>query len=322
MEIHINFFSIDFEVGQPVPGLSLSSTKARSYFPALADSGLKFIDYGTISPQLPQDQLKIHNDNDLKKIEWQRYQLAYNKCLSLLNHSTPLLNWGGDHSIALSTVGAFATHFKNEGYVLWIDAHADLNLPKSSLTGNFHGMPLAVLLNIDNIANESFPWLQETLDTNKLIYLGLRDLDPYEIDQIKKLRIKTFFYEDILEFGIVNVANEIHEITKGSPLHISFDIDSTNPIYAPSTGVIAHEGLTPFDFYILGEQLFRKSLIKSIDIVEVNPAIGNLDQVNLTYSTAFNFLISIFSENYPGGLYDDMGERNQRKYYPQMERSL
>jgi len=318
----INFSSIDIEVGQPVPGLSLSSAKARDYFQSLIKSGLQFIDRGSIVSPIAQEQPKIHTIDDLKRIEWEKYRLAYLKTIDLLNDTIPLLNWGGDHSMALSTVGAFATYFKNEGYVLWIDAHADINLPRSSLTGNFHGMPLSVLLNIENIAKDFFPWLEQTLEPNKLIYLGLRDLDPYETELIKKLNIKTFFYNDIVELGIVNIANEIHEITKGSPLHISFDIDSTNPIYAPSTGVTASDGLTPFDFYILGEQLFRKSLIKSIDIVEVNPAIGNFDQVDLTYLTAFSFVLSIFNDNNPGGLYDDMGQRNQRKYYPQMERSL
>jgi arginase len=238
-----------------------------------------------------------------------------------LEDKTPLLNWGGDHSIALSTVGAFTYHYQ-DGYVIWIDAHADLNLPSKSLTGNFHGMPLAVLLNLEGIADKHFKWLKKTLDPKKLIYIGLRDLDAYELSIINSLQIKTYFNKDILKTGLDHIAQEISAQTHGHPLHISFDIDSIDPIFAPSTGVPVDYGLTPDDLNILSEKLFKNSIIPSMDIVEINPDLGTSVQVEQTYLIAFNFLKSIFKNNYQGEFYDGMGKRDQGKHNSQMEWSL
>ncbi|MBC7540223.1 MAG: arginase family protein [Bacteriovorax sp.] len=318
METLINFSGIGFEVGQSKRGLIHSTENARSFFPALRDIGLNFNDFGDVPAQDHNSQIKVFSESDLVKIEWEKYKHAYGKTLSLLNDTIPLLNWGGDHSIAISTVGAFSCQYP-DGFVLWIDAHADLNLPRKSLTGNFHGMPLSVLLNLEGIATEHFKWLRNILDPKKLIYLGLRDVDSYELSIIESLGIKTFFYEDILNLGINNIAEEILKITNGYPLHISFDIDSIDPSFAPSTGVQVEKGLTPNDLNILGEQLSRNSRIQSIDIVEVNPSLGTTAQVDQTYLIAFNFLRSIFNNNNSGGIYDGVGEGNQRKQFSEIE---
>jgi len=50
---------------------------------------------------------------------------------------------GGDHSIAMGTLGGMAKA-RGAGTALWIDAHGDLNRPSTSPSGNVHGMPLAV----------------------------------------------------------------------------------------------------------------------------------------------------------------------------------
>ena len=317
----INFSGIGFEVGQSKRGLSHSSNHARNYFSLLNDDGLEVVDNGDVDTQFLEDQVKVFKEVDLNKIDWHKFEQAYNKTLHLLNQNIPLLNWGGDHGIALSTVGAF-TSFYQDGYVIWIDAHADLNLPDKSISGNFHGMPLAVLINLENIASDHFKWIKKTLDPEKLIYVGLRDIDPFELSIINSLNIKTYSYKNVLKKGIKNVANEILELTQDHPIHVSFDIDSMDPIFAPSTGVPVDYGLTPEDLNILSEELLKKSLIRSIDIVEINPLLGTTTQVEQTYLIAFNFLKSIFKNNYQGDFHDGMGKRIQRKHRSQMEWSL
>ena len=322
MKKEINFSGIGFEVGQTVLDLSQSTKMARNYFPACRSDGLAFIDCGDVSFQNNKRPIKICSDNDLLKIEWNNYEQAYLKTLNLLKEKKPLLNWGGDHSIAISTVGAFADLFP-DGFVIWIDAHADINLPNQSLSGNFHGMPLAVLLNLENIATENFKWLGKSLMPKNLIYIGLRDVDPFELSIIESLNIKSYFYSDIYNLGMRNIAKEILAITSGHPVHVSFDIDSIDPYFAPSTGVPVTNGLTPNELNTLGEQLLSHSNIKSIDIVEVNPVLGTEDQVDQTYLIAFNFLKSIFNNNfYQGESCDVMGKRIQGKYSTQMEWSL
>lgn len=55
------------------------------------------------------------------------------------------LNLGGDHSMA---IGSIFGHSRAEPNVcvIWVDAHADINTPLTSESGNIHGMPLSFLV--------------------------------------------------------------------------------------------------------------------------------------------------------------------------------
>ncbi|MBC7712457.1 MAG: arginase [Rhizobacter sp.] len=317
MKTLINFLGISFEIGQSKTGLDNSTKTCRKYFHYLKEQGIDIIDHGDIQNPNINEKLKIHSDSDLKSIEWNKYEAAYSIASEIMNSDYPLLNWGGDHSIALATVGAFTA--KNpEGFVLWIDAHADLNLPEQSLSGNLHGMPLAVLLNLNGIRTKYFKWIESSLKPEKLIYIGLRDVDPFEKNIIDSLGIKAYSYSEIQKRGMTVIAKEIHAMTKGNPIHASFDIDSVDPKFAPSTGVPVKSGLTPNDLDILGEELLKKSDVRSMDIVEVNPELGNSNQVERTFFIAFNFLKSVFNNNYPGDNHDGIGERDSREQFTQI----
>lgn len=302
-------------------GLVSSPLSARNYFYILRNVGLNLVDRGDLFQEELSSRVKIFSESDLKKIQWNNYRLAYTKTISLLKENIPLISWGGDHSVAISTVGAF-THCFNDGYVVWIDAHADLNLPSKSLTGNLHGMPLAVLLNLEGIASYHFKWIRKALDPKKLIYLGLRDLDAFERNIIAELGIKAFYFEDIQREGIEVVAQQIAETIKDHPVHISFDIDSVDPQFAPSTGVPVEKGLRPHDLDLLGKSFFHNLNIRSVDVVEVNPLLGTGLEIDQTFITAFIFLKSIFTHINPGDLYESMGKRDQAKRFDEMEWGL
>ncbi|MBC7428597.1 MAG: arginase [Bacteriovorax sp.] len=317
MRTLINFLGMSFEVGQYKSGLDQSTKACRQFFHYLKDQGIDFVDHGDIQNPNIDQKVKIYSDSDLQSIEWSRYEAAYIKAREILSTPYPLLNWGGDHSIALATAGAFTS--KNpEGYVIWIDAHADLNLPEHSMSGNLHGMPLAVLLNLNGIRTKYFKWLECSLNPAKLIYVGLRDVDLFEKNAIESLGIKTFQYKDIQKSGMKAVAEEILVMTSGNPVHVSFDIDSVDPRFAPSTGVPVKSGLTPNDLNILGEELLKKSNVRSLDIVEVNPELGTSSQVERTFLIAFNLLKSVFNNNYPGDNYDGISERDSREQFTQI----
>ena len=60
---------------------------------------------------------------------------------------------GGDHSIAVGTVSGLSRHYQKQGQkigLIWIDAHADMNIPETSPSGNVHGMVLAAALGFLN----------------------------------------------------------------------------------------------------------------------------------------------------------------------------
>lgn len=321
MKTLLNFSGIGFEVGQTKNGLSLSTDFARKYFHYLNDTGLDFIDRGDCLIPNSQEKIKVHTNTDLVNIDLQKYNTAFEKTLQLLDYSYPLLNWGGDHSIALATVGAFIEKFR-DGHVLWIDAHADLNLPDHSESGNLHGMPLAVLLNLNNIASEYFPWLKNYLKPEKLIYVGLRDIDPFEIEMIESLGIKSYDFKKIQELGMSTVAAQILKHTEGSDIHVSFDIDAVDPRFAPSTGVPVKAGLTPDDLDVFCEVLLKKSKVRSMDIVEINPELGTPKQVDRTFLIALNFLSSVFNSNIPGDTHDCISERSHYEQLAQIQRDF
>ncbi len=321
MEKPINFSGICFEVGQTKRGLINSSQLARQYFPILESKGFNIIDHGDCEVQDFISPIKIYSENDLENIDIEIYHKAFLKTQRLLKTKIPLINWGGDHSISISTVAGFLNQ-NPDGYVLWIDAHADLNIPEESLSGNLHGMPISILMNLNNLASKKFPWIKNFLDPSRIIYLGLRDLDTFEIEILKDLRIKSYSTKDLIERGMLNIAREILSYVNNKPVHISFDIDSMDPRLAPSTGLPVKNGLSNFDLIILANFIFNQIHIVSVDIAEVNPELGNSKQIHQTYETAFHFLKAVFVQNYQGEYHESISARVQRSYNSKMEWGL
>ncbi len=321
MNNFINFSGLGIELGQSKRGFNSSPQFARNYFSILKNSGIEISDFGDINSYKTTPSEKIFSVLDIKNFQWDIYKQAQDKTRFLLGFNTPLINWGGDHSVALSTVSAFSSKHAN-GYVLWIDAHADLNLPNQSLTGNFHGMPLAVLCNLENISTYYFQWLISNIEPQKIIYLGLRDLDPFEIDTIKRLGILYYTSEDVRLKGMDTISEEIVSLIGRSPLHISFDIDSVDPGHAFSTGVPVPMGLNPEDLEILGRKCFKNTAIKSVDVVEINPQIGSVLQVDQTYITAFYFLRSLLTHTDQGDMHDSISKKFQTTNINEMEWGL
>lgn len=315
----MNFNGLGIELGQVRRGLVSSPEKAKEYFSILNNAGLEIHDRGTIIQPERFSRIRIFNESDLKKMNWNVYEDSYQRTFDLLAEPFPLLNWGGDHSIALSTVSAFADSYP-DGYVVWIDAHADLNLPNYSLTGNLHGMPMSVLLNLQNIASHHFKWMKTPLRPERIIYIGLRDLDPFENETIEKLQIKAFTRRRVRKWGIGNILNEVIHTIGNSPVHLSFDIDSVDPRIAPSTGVPVSDGLTEEELNALAVRFQAALNIKSIDMVELNPHLGTGLQVDQTFITAMHFLKTLFAS--PGGFDESMGKRNQTEHSSQMEWSF
>ena len=91
---------------------------------------------------------------------------------------------------------------KPETGVIWVDAHADLNVPEVSESGNMHGMPIGLMMKElmpDRSVIPGLEWLEEesedgtgppSLPPNQLVYVGLRDIDQAERHFIKQLGIK------------------------------------------------------------------------------------------------------------------------------------
>ena len=197
------------------------------------------------------------------------------------------LTLGGDHSIAMGTLGGMAaTH--GAGAVLWIDAHGDLNRPETSPTGNVHGMPLAAVL---GVAGESFAQVAyPTPSITKAALLGVRSLDPGERSLIRELGLRVYTMKELDERGVQVCTAEALDYLRGSPfVHVSLDLDAVDPMFAPGVGTPVRGGLSYREAHLALELVAESGLADSIDVVEVNPI---LDRENETGTLAVELVSS------------------------------
>ena len=215
---------------------------------------------------------------------------SYNKHLShLVKESADkrnfVLNLGGDHSVACGTISALRKSYTGLK-VIWIDAHADINTPESTLSENYHGCPLGHLLGIapkDSIPG--FDWLDSCLDFKDIVYIGLRSVDIGEKKYLRDYNIKHFCMEDVTELGIGNVMkqtfdyfnkNQINDNGHNNyPLHISFDIDGIDGQFIQQTGTVCRGGLTDREAHHILRKSVQTGNLVSLDLVELNPLLGD-----------------------------------------------
>ncbi|CAK7199779.1 Arginase, catabolizes arginine to ornithine and urea [Sporothrix eucalyptigena] len=194
------------------------------------------------------------------------------------------LTLGGDHSIAIGTIAGTAKATRErlgprgEMAVIWVDAHADINTPETSGSGNVHGMPVAFLTGIASDKNEEFfGWLtpEHRLSTTKLVYIGLRDVDAGEKRILREHGIKAFSMFDIDKHGIGRVMEmALAHIGTDTPIHLSFDVDALDPMWAPSTGTPVRGGLTLREGDFICECVHETGSLVAVDLVEVNPSLA------------------------------------------------
>ncbi|EPS44743.1 hypothetical protein H072_1252 [Dactylellina haptotyla CBS 200.50] len=189
-----------------------------------------------------------------------------------------VLTLGGDHSIAIGSISGVARAIRERLNkplaVIWVDAHADINTFETSPSGNVHGMPVAFLAGL--CQHDVFGWLKEEyrIPADKLVYIGLRDVDRGEKKILRENNIKAFSMHDIDRHGIGKVVDMALEyIGDDIPIHLSFDVDACDPVHAPSTGTPVRGGLTLREGDFICEAVHATGKLVGMDLVEVNPMI-------------------------------------------------
>lgn len=184
-----------------------------------------------------------------------------------------VLTLGGDHSIGIGTLAGMLRQFPDLG-VVWVDAHADINTPRTSGSGNMHGMPLSFILGLwDPTTVPGLAWLKDfpKLNPKNLVYIGLRDVDKGERDLIHEHKIAAFTMSHIDRYGIGGVMKMATDYLGDRPLHLSYDIDACDPSIAPCTGTLVRGGLTFREAHYVAEHVAETGRLVSMDMVEVNP---------------------------------------------------
>ncbi len=200
---------------------------------------------------------------------------------------------GGDHSIAFSTVSSFINNFEN-GSVVWIDAHSDINAPLISKSMNAHGMPLSSAIGIgDDGFNKLF---NEYVKPENIYLIGTRDVEPKEAEIIKKYKINNYSMEDVEKRGLQNIVNEVIENiakNKSKDIHLSIDVDSLDPRLIKGTGTPVENGFEVKDIHYITSKLLETKLVRSLDIVEFNPL---LDSSDVSFETVKELVTSVYKD--------------------------
>lgn len=210
---------------------------------------------------------------------------------------TPLV-LGGDHSLAAGSVAGVAAALRNKGGrlgVLWIDAHADINTPQSSESGNVHGMPVAHMLGHGDPAMSHLIGEGAAIEPANIVIVGARDVDQGERDNANAWGVKIHTMREIDERGMRAVlAEAIAEVSEGTAgLHVSLDLDFVDPQEAPGVGTPVRGGATYREAHLAMEMLYDTQKIVSFDLVEVNPV---LDRFNITAELAVGLVASAFGQ--------------------------
>ncbi len=210
-----------------------------------------------------------------------------------------VLTLGGDHSVAAGSVGGVAAAHLARGQrigVLWIDAHADMNTPQTSPSGNVHGMPLAAILgngpdelaNIGGVCPKVLP--------QNVALIGIRELDEHERDLVRASGVFAYTMADVDRRGISDVIDDaLHHILEGTVgLHVSLDVDGIDPAVAPGVGTPVRGGLDYRESHLAMEMVAESGQLLGMDVVEVNPI---LDHQNSTAELGTELILSAFGKS-------------------------
>jgi arginase len=203
---------------------------------------------------------------------------------------TPIV-LGGDHSIALGTLGGMAS-VHGTGGAIWFDAHGDLNTPATTPSGNVHGMPLGAALGRDTESFASEAWPLPALDPAHVVLVGVRSLDEAERAYVRESGIGAYTMSEIDRRGIEPVVREaLERVGAASFVHISVDMDVVDPDVAPGVGTPVRGGLSYREAHLAMELVAESGLLSSLEVVEVNPI---LDRGNETAALAVELVASAF----------------------------
>ena len=205
---------------------------------------------------------------------------------------------GGDHSVAIGTVTGMSRHFRKSQRklgLIWIDAHADMNTPESSPSGNVHGMPLACLVGLGPPELTCLGGYSPKVEPGSAALIGLRSVDDIERFNVRGVGVHPFTMRDIDERGLPAVMQEAVEIVSAGTagFHLSFDMDAVDPREAPGVGTPVRGGITYREAHLAMELLCDSGKMTSLEIVEVNPV---LDEANRTALLAVELAMSALGQ--------------------------
>ncbi len=205
---------------------------------------------------------------------------------------------GGDHSVAVGTMAGMSRCFRKRKQsigLIWMDAHADMNTPESSPSGNVHGMPLACCIGMGPPELTRLFGYAPKVDPRRVALVGLRDIDQMEAPHVRESGVRAYTMRHIDERGLRAVMEEAIAIASAGSagFHLSLDMDYVDPSEAPGVGTPVRGGATYREAHLAMEMICDSGKMLSMEVVEVNPVI---DEVNRTADLAVELITSAFGK--------------------------
>jgi arginase len=278
---------LDLGAGRRGVDMGPSAIRYAGLAGRLRELGVDYLDLGDVTTAVPEatgvgDERLRYFDQIKETCE----RVAELVAQAVRDDHLPVV-LGGDHSVALGTVGGVAS-VRGPGSVLWIDAHGDLNRPETSPSGNVHGMVLAALLGLAGSGFESDAWPLPAAERVALV--GVRSLDAGERELLRDLDAKVFTISDIDRIGVEPVIRQaLEHVGNDGFVHLSLDMDVIDPEVAPGVGTPVRGGFSYREAHLAMELVAESGLLGSMDVVEVNPI---FDRENATGALAVELIAS------------------------------
>jgi arginase len=244
----------------------------------LAKLGVQVTDKGDIDAPIPEKKGAGDPHKRYVKEITKVCQRVFQESLASFEAGAMPIVLGGDHSLGAGSVAAAAAHWRKSGKALgliWVDAHADMNSPASSESGNVHGMPLAALLGSEPKELAQFAGDAPSVLAKHTVLVGIRNLDEVEKGIVRGSKVHVFTMKDIDRLGIAEVMERAIAIaSKGTGgFHVSYDLDACDPMVAPGVGTPVKGGLSYREAHLVMETIAESGKLTSFDLVEVNPTL-------------------------------------------------
>ncbi len=285
---------LDLGAGRRGVDMGPSAVRLASLNERLRALGYTVRDLGNIAVDQPESAAVGHQQaRYLAEIARASRRLADAVGRAAGEGATPLV-LGGDHSVAIGTISGMARHLRRRKAALgliWIDAHADMNTPDTSPSGNVHGMPLACVVGLGPRELTHIYGFAPKVDPRRVALVGIRDVDQLEKPHVKDSGVRAFTMRDIDERGMRAVVAQAIEIAGAGTagFHVSFDMDAVDPREAPGVGTPVRGGISYREAHLAMETICDTGRMVSMEVVEVNPVI---DEVNRTAQLAVELVLS------------------------------
>jgi arginase len=273
-EIGVIGAALDLGQGRRGVDMGPSAIRYAGLEERLARLGYVVRDHGNVETAVPEaTALQDERARFLPEIKETCARIAAKVVEEVSIGAQPLV-LGGDHSVALGTLGGLAS-VHGVGGVLWIDAHADVNTPETSPSGNVHGMALGAALGLGGDAFASDAWPLPALDPRRVVLLGLRQADADERTLLHQAGVRVFTMSESDRIGLERAVREALDRVAGPGfVHVSLDMDALDPEVAPGVGTPVRGGLTYREAHLALELVAESQLAGSLEVVEVNPILA------------------------------------------------